>query len=423
LLTNIRNGDNAKAIALLQRLKEPNETHLGLSVGKSRGRALGTSSAQDVWQALANSQAVKTGLLTDLEDTVLMIEGISVDVVSDVVTNIIRGPLIEFTQSACKQYGIPLTNEVASGPIWDQRASSWTQFYVSLPTVDDEKLLLVPKEIVRQNMDYDVNKYYRHYILEYLREQEIATNSDLVHIVKSGKNKGKPNVYKKDLVEKYGSGKPAVVKLTLANPQILRKYKDDLIKPSPPLSHRTISDVEGTERPDWDKLLNNVLSLPVGKKEAYKYEDAIEALISAMMYPALAHPKPQTMLHEGRKRVDITYSNIGDNGFFKWLSMHYPSAHVFFECKNYGTEIENPELDQIAGRFSPSRGQFGIIVCRQLKDPSRFAKRCKDTALDGRGYIIALEDKDLEQLVTSVQKNLNFFELPMLKSKFDNLIL
>jgi hypothetical protein len=80
--------------ALLRALREPNETHLGLSKGRSRGHALGNESAHDVWSALSRSEAAKSGLLKDLEDTVLMIEGISVDIVSDMTTNIIRGPLI-----------------------------------------------------------------------------------------------------------------------------------------------------------------------------------------------------------------------------------------------------------------------------------------------------------------------------------------
>src|SRR5262249_48422735 len=71
----IRSGENARAEALLRVLREPNETHLGLSRGKSQGRALGSASARDVWKALSESEAAASGLLQDLEDTVLMVEG------------------------------------------------------------------------------------------------------------------------------------------------------------------------------------------------------------------------------------------------------------------------------------------------------------------------------------------------------------
>jgi hypothetical protein len=63
VLENIRAGENLKAERLLRELREPNETRLGLSKGKARGRALGSGSAHDVWQSLSRSEAAKTGLI------------------------------------------------------------------------------------------------------------------------------------------------------------------------------------------------------------------------------------------------------------------------------------------------------------------------------------------------------------------------
>jgi hypothetical protein len=76
VLTAITTGDTARAINLLNQLHEPNETRLGLSRGRPQGHALGPELAGRVRVALARSEAVKTGPLTDLEDTILMIEGI-----------------------------------------------------------------------------------------------------------------------------------------------------------------------------------------------------------------------------------------------------------------------------------------------------------------------------------------------------------
>lgn len=71
---------------------------------------------------------------------------------------------------------------------------------------------------------------------------------------------------------------------------------------------------------------------------------------------------------------------------------------MFVECKNYGTELGNPELDQMIGRLSDQRGTFGVIVCRRLADRETFEQRCRDTAADGRGFIIVLTDDDLAPL-------------------------
>jgi hypothetical protein len=113
---------------------------------------------------------------------------------------------------------------------------------------------------------------------------------------------------------------------------------------------------------------------------------------------------------------------MGRGEFFEWLYKHYPAAQVFVECKNYGNEIGNPEIDQLAGRFSPSRGMFGILVSRSVADRDRLKKRCKDTAVDGRGYIVVLVDKDLATLVGERKNELNPDPFKILRTQFEQLI-
>jgi hypothetical protein len=105
-----------------------------------------------------------------------------------------------------------------------------------------------------------------------------------------------------------------------------------------------------------------------------------------------------------------------------------PSQHVFVECKNYTGDPANPELDQLSGRFSPLRGQVGLLGCRTFTDKGLFLKRCRDTAQDQRGFCIALDDDDdLAQLVYDAQAEreagssvpANF---ALLQQRYDNLI-
>ncbi len=419
VLEAIKDGKGELAKKLLRTLREPNETHLGLSRHKARGRALGYESAVGVYDALSRSEAAKSGLLEDLEDTILMVEGIDKDIVSDITTNIIRGPLIKYTNQICPLYGIPLVNGVNSGPLWNPTEREWYSQLVSLP-VAGRKLLLVPKAIVRKEMDYDADKYYRDYILEYLMEEELSAKTELVKLLKNGRTR----VYIKDLKAKYGKGKAVIVRETLRNPKILGSYRiDKRNEPKPPMNHFEIAEVEGTSPPNWDLLLANVLNVVPGWEESSRYEKAIEGLLTALFYPALTNPQVEYPIHEGRKRIDITYSNIAERGFFRWLSLHYPAPYVFVECKNYGREIGNPELDQISGRFSPSRGVLGILVCRNFEDKERFWKSCHDTAGDRRGFVIPLDDDDLEELVDYKKEHEDSIEFPMLKTFFERLIM
>lgn len=420
ILKLIRAGNRADAEALLSQLREPNETRLGLSSGKPQGRALGTESAKDVWNALSRSQAAKSGLLRDLEDTALMIEGIGLDIISDVTTNIIRRPLIEYTQRMATRYGIPLQPGVESGPMWNPVKKGWESDFVDLPVPSTGKLLLVPKAIVRADLQYKFDSYYRHYLITHLQQLEFRANSSLVRVLKDGTRKP-PS--KKSMMEKYGTGKKIVVKETLNHPEVIEKYRADMDKePYRPLTVEQLTEIEGAEPTDWDRLLADVLSIPTGAPDAKRYEDAIEALLSALFAPDLTNPVLQYSLHNRKKIVDIKYTNMSQTGFFCWVGQHYPAPLIWVECKNYGGKVANPELDQLSGRFSPSRGKVGLLVCRTFDNKKRFIERCVDTAKDSRGFIIPLDDSDLKLMVEARKADALYQMWPLLRSRFEQLI-
>jgi hypothetical protein len=400
VLDRIKAGKDAEAQALLSCLNERNEFHLGYSSGESRGHAFGSKSAESVWDTLSKSQASVSGLLKDLEDTCLLIEGIGRDMISDAVCNILRGPLIKYTQDMCQYYGIPLTPDVNSGPIWNAESGRWESSLLPLPMTPKGKVILVPKVLVRQRLTYQYDEYYTHYLLPEMQDAEIQRESSLVALLKDGT----PRVTKKALREKYGSDKLAVIEQTLKYPHILDKYKEDRARcTSPPLEHIHLSEIEGSDLPNWLELRTRLSTLPPGRDAATEYENLIEQILTAVFYPSLCKPTKQHEIHGGRKRVDITYVNEGRIGFFHWLSLHYSAALIFIECKNYGREIGNPELDQLAGRFSPSRGQVGILVCRSVQDQEALQSRCVDTAHDHRGFILTLTDADVIDLIDEVQ--------------------
>ena len=419
IILAIKEDQHDRAQSLLAMLREPNETHLGLSFGRSRGRAIGEHSAHDIWNALRKSEAVRSGLIEDLEDTILMVEGIDKDIVSDITTNLIREPLIHYTQDACAAYGIPLQPDVSSGPVWNPTTEQWDQSFVALPVVDARRLLLIPKVIVRQRMNYEAGEYYRHYILESLRDEELAKNSNLVGLLKSGERR----VTLKSLKEKYGTGKQVIVRETLRRPELLRRYRDDKSsKISSPLSHLDLSIASGAPPPDWDALLAALRSVKPGREHAGDYEKAIEKLLTALAYPALTNPESQVKIHEGRKRIDITFVNVANGGFFGWLAQHHPAGHIFIECKNYSTEVSNPELDQLTSRFSPSRGRFGLLVCRQFEDKTLFIQRCIDSAKDDRGFVVPVDDDDLALLVAAAKVPGGGSDFELLFERFKKLV-
>ncbi|MFF0428991.1 hypothetical protein ACFYUJ_31935 [Streptomyces sp. NPDC004520] len=407
VLDAVRAGDKVRARHLLGHLGEPNETHLGFSAGRSAGRGFGPHMGALLAEKLAESQAAHTGLIEDLEDTAFFIDKVGKDIVSDITTNIIRGPLIAYTQQMAAVFGIPLEEGVATGAVWNPHRVEWEHGHTRLPIANGGKLLLVPKVIVRRDMYLSRSEYYSNHLAPALQSEELdKPGSSLVYTLKDGRRR----VSKKDIREFYGSTKSDVTRESLIRPDVYANYrqlKKDIVPP--PISHQDLSDASNAPLPDYEQLLEDVLAVPVGKESANEYHRRIEALFSALFYPSLAMPELEEEIHGGRKRIDISYTNVAPSGFFAFLRRHkIKSTYVMVECKNYGKEVGNPELDQLSSRFSPIRGQFGILACRSFANKEHFLKRCRDTALDYRGYVIAVDDDDLRELVSDVVAAINW---------------
>lgn len=125
-----------------------------------------------------------------------------------------------------------------------------------------------------------------------------------------------------------------------------------------------------------------------------------------LFFPQLIYPRKEHEIHEGRKRIDIVMENSARSGVFADIAIlrNYPASYVFFECKNYGREVGNPEIDQLSGRFSRERGKVGFLCCRGFEDRARFIMRCRDTFRDDRGLMLPLEDDTVLRWLDLVQQ-------------------
>lgn len=395
VLDAIRTDDEHAARSLLSALREPNETHLGLSKGRAQGHGMGEGLAERVWESLSESPAVKSGLLLDLQDTALLVAGVDRDIISDITTNLIREPLIRYTQTVCEEYGIP-TALVDSGPLWQPNSKTWISRHEGLPMGPYGRLLLVPKTLVRLHMTFRSDEYFRDYILTHLQGVHLQANTALVTVLKSGDRV----VYKNRLEKEYGTGKHAAVELTTQYPQVLEKYRKTKKKSvAPPMTDLELSDAIGAPATDWDALLAAVTAVNPGNDEATAYHRAVKDLLEALFYPPLVFPEIEQEINQGRKRIDILFTNQAKDGFFAHVRDNYFAPYVAVECKNYAGDPKNPELDQLAGRFSNLQGRVGILCCRSMTKKDLFIERCRDTAVAGNGVILPLDDDDLERLV------------------------
>lgn len=385
----LKNGQEAEAKKLFDFLHEPNSTCLGMSVGVPRGRGVGATDTDDIFKSIAGSLAIKTGLIEDLEDNILFIEGFGKDKLSDMTTNIIRKHLIEYTQKQCVFHGIPLTANVPSDFYWNRQTSQWEQQMVDSLIANGKKILLVPKGVVSYCKDYVPNRYYQHFVLNFMQNEHLKLNSALVQ----KRADGTPFVTKKDLIEKHPFSKDFLASFTNRNPQVLKQFKNRTITSS--LTNEEINEIDVKQL--VDSLKAKLSAIPSGAATATEYHQTIKGIIELIFYPHLINPDLELEIHNGRKRIDINFDNASETGIFHRFSnnMGIPCSYIMMECKNYSSDPVNPELDQLSGRFSPNRGKVGFLLCRTIDNMDRFIKRCQDTFKDDRGLIIPITDIDI----------------------------
>ena len=400
-LNLLRANRKSEARSLFNYLHEPNETCLGQSIGSPSGRGIGAEQATQLFESIVKSKAAKTGVLEHLEDCSIFIEGIGADKVSDMTTNILRGQLISYTQQQCELHRLSMNPNTAMGPIWDNRNRRWIHITTNSLILKNKPILLVPKSFVSIAKIHTLDKYHRNFVLEHIRQDQLSRNGPFVHRRFFRNGTEKVWVVKKELKEKIApTNKDWVSSFTGAHPQVFKKFKQWVKKNSKPLPSSCLpgDDDIGKISTYLEKRLREIKP---GSDEATAYHDLMLSVLELLFHPSLTNPRKEQEIHEGRKRIDITFDNAATTGFFYALHKIHQleSSYIMIECKNYGSEIGNPEVDQLAGRFGVNRGKVGILLCRTLANRAKLIQRCRDTLADGRGLILPLTDENIAALL------------------------
>lgn len=433
LIEYIKAEDKVKALDLLDNLHEPSETGLGFGKKTKNGSSVGKEKSEDIYNALKESKAVKTGYLNDLEDTALHIENISSDNISDIVTNIIRLDLMKYTEEQCDLYNIPMV-ETQTKVYWDETKKDFVQSNKKRSlVVDGKKILLVPKSVIRRGISISYSDFYKKGILEFEQARHYDARTSLCRTLK-GKIVAKP--YKKTLEEKdeYKLSRELVFKYIKEYPELLKEYKRKK-------SDRELNLVGNEDILKKQKRKNDLFEsvenkikrfseIKPGPHEASNYHDHILDCLNTIFNDAgsdnyLSAPKKESSENQGRKKIDITFHNSSNNGFFSRLSNYggLICAKIFFECKNYQHDIKNPEYDQLNGRFNNRESTIGYIVCRNIEDKTKVIETCKDFIANKNHYIFVLTDDDIILLLKAVlEKDRDLIINTILQSKMDEII-
>ncbi len=407
LLCALREQRIDEARDLFSYLGESNEICLGFSKTKPQGKGMGPSDATRIFKSLRESYALHTGIMEDIEDFRIFVENVDKDKMSDMTANIIKKQLIEYTQSQCRLWGIPLTPDTPSGYFWESTTQSWENHYTDMLVADGRKILLVPKRIVSFSTEYTPSQYTQHFVLNFLQNEQLRLNGPLVQ---RRKDKSGTEYVTKKSVKEYEEQMHAIDKRWLSeftekHPEVFADFRSNTKKKIRPVKNTEIADENISEICTY--LSERLTGIQPGGSGATAYHRTVVGILELLFYPYLCNPTIEYEIHEGRKRIDILFDNCAETGFFFRLSTTYsiPARFIMVECKNYSRDVNNPELDQMGGRFSPNRGQMGIVSCRSVDDMDRLIERCRDTYRDCRGLIIPIVDSDFYELLEYKAQN------------------
>ncbi|MEG0835430.1 MAG: hypothetical protein RR413_08290 [Christensenellaceae bacterium] len=210
--------------------KEPNETKLGLSIAQSCGKGSKPESLFKMFKSISEQCLIEKGVIQSANELCLFVKNFAEDRMSDLITNIMRKQLYEFTVEQCNLYGIAMdAKEQLIGRYWNPITHCWEKL-IGIPLIiDGKKRLLVPKVIVRRKFIVSTAQYIQKQILSHRQAVHLESRSEMVH-EKYSKKRGtyydpptKKEVFKKEI--KGCNLKDYAYSYTEENPNVLQDFR------------------------------------------------------------------------------------------------------------------------------------------------------------------------------------------------------
>ncbi|WP_312535989.1 hypothetical protein [Acinetobacter variabilis] len=231
LLASIQNQTDTRSKYLCSKFNEPNGTRLGYSRIKKDGRGAGDYLASLFLEQLKRIRhLIQNGIFNHLEECSLLCNELRFDRISDITIDIIKLPLIKFTQNQCQKYGISMRKTKSKLSYFCMNTGLWKEDYFELPHIDDSEdfLILIPRTFIPKVPTYNPMYFYTNTAQEHFKRQAIFNNDSCV----SRDRKGNIQVLSKDLrvSENYKPSKENIRRGIIEDPQLLIKYRNEVAR-------------------------------------------------------------------------------------------------------------------------------------------------------------------------------------------------
>lgn len=208
---------------------EPKGTGIGLAKNGHKGRGSHDVKCQQIITALRHSKAVETGDLEDLEELLLVVEGIGSDTISDITINIAKKHFIEYTQEKCKKLNIPMILTKEKIRYFCSIDRKWKSDTFELPHLNVglnktlSYLIFIPNEILEKNMAYGCNYFYTNIATPIYVDQVLRAGASFIYSLKDGSKRVNKREMRKE--DKYKGGKKRMDGFISENPKSLKEYR------------------------------------------------------------------------------------------------------------------------------------------------------------------------------------------------------
>ncbi|MEN8383491.1 hypothetical protein [Acinetobacter radioresistens] len=234
LLTALKNGDQRLAMDLCSHFQEPKGTGIGWTKKSYKGRGAGEIKASKLVEALMSSEAVMSGAIEDLEELILVVDGLGLDTISDITINLGMKHFIEFTQEKCNELNIPTEKSNQKINYFCHIEKEWKSAYFDLPhaLIGEEKekgqIVLLPIDTLAKLSPYGTSYFFTNIATPYFISEGIQAGASFIRSVKSGGYKADIKKMRED--ERYKGGKKRMGQFIKDHPESLKAYREKVAK-------------------------------------------------------------------------------------------------------------------------------------------------------------------------------------------------
>jgi hypothetical protein len=365
------------------------EIGLGYSSSSRRGSGVGTYLTELIIETLLGSPQLQQRGVRHVEEMQLLSAGIGPDRVSDIVANILKSFLVDYTQRQCAIWGLEVKSGVPLPHVYNHSAGSWEDIHTDLPVsdADGRPILLVPRRVVRVLPWINYDDFVRTEFAAYLAARRVALRSSRKEMV------GERNGEKK-------SGKVDVVTVTRGDLALVERYvkaresQADGARPS-------LDYVDEDACVQGDALKLRLRNIPIGRDDAAAYQRVVLEILNYLFSPELIDGQLEVRTVDGTERRDIIFTNDSDESFWAYLRNAHDNLLVMFETKNMD-QIDIAAVNQTATYLGDRIGRLGVIVTRH-EIPESIRRKIFSVWNDsgsGRKVILTLTDDQLCELIT-----------------------